>query len=110
MAGTAYLVATPIGNLGDFTVRAREVLESVSFVACEDTRRSRVLLDHYGIRKELVSLPAFAEGQRAGRILDRVAAGEDCAAITDAGRPGIRDPGEKLVGEAGARGVRGVSV
>src|ERR671918_734789 len=99
MAGAVYLVATPIGNLGDLTVRARDVLSSVSFVACEDTRRSRVLLDHYGIHKEVVSLPAFAEGQRAGRILDRVGSGEDCAVITDAGSPGISDPGEKLVGE-----------
>jgi 16S rRNA (cytidine1402-2'-O)-methyltransferase len=110
MAGNLYLVATPIGNLGDLTVRAREVLSSVSFVACEDTRRSRVLLDHYGIRKEVVSLPAFAEGQRAGRILDRVAAGEDCAVITDAGSPGISDPGEKLVAEALQRGIRIIPV
>jgi 16S rRNA (cytidine1402-2'-O)-methyltransferase len=110
MAGNLYLVATPIGNLGDLTVRAREVLSSVSFVACEDTRRSRVLLDHYGIRKEVLSLPAFAEGQRAGRILDRVAAGEDCAVITDAGSPGISDPGEKLVAEALQRGIRIIPV
>jgi len=110
MAGILYLVATPIGNLGDLTVRAREVLSSVSFVACEDTRRSRVLLDHYGIGKELVSLPAFAEGERAGRILDRVAAGEDCAVVTDAGSPGISDPGEKLVTEALERGLRVVPV
>lgn len=110
MAGKLYLVATPIGNLGDLTGRAREVLASVAFIACEDTRRSRVLLDHYGIRKELVSLPAFAEGQRAGRILDRVAAGEDCAAITDAGSPGISDPGEKLVVEAIERGIRVIPV
>jgi 16S rRNA (cytidine1402-2'-O)-methyltransferase len=110
MAGTVYLVATPIGNLGDLTVRAREVLSSVSFVACEDTRRSRVLLDHHGIHKELLSLPAFAEGQRAGRLLDRVESGEDCAVITDAGSPGISDPGEKLVAEAIARGIRVVPV
>ena len=110
MAGTVYLVATPIGNLGDLTVRARDVLSSVSFVACEDTRRTRVLLDHYGIRREVVSLPAFAEGQRAGRILDRVGSGEDCAVITDAGSPGISDPGEKLVAEAIARGIRVVPV
>lgn len=103
MSGTLYLVATPIGNLGDLTVRARDVLASVSFIACEDTRRSRVLLDHYGISKDLVSLPAFAEGERAGRILDRIVAGEDCALITDAGSPGISDPGEKLVQEALSR-------
>src|ERR687892_240981 len=105
MPGTVYLVATPIGNLGDLTVRARDVLSSVSFVACEDTRRSRVLLDHYGIHKEVVSLPAFAEGQRAGRILDRVESGEDCAVITDAGSPGISDPGEKLVAALSASGL-----
>ncbi|HYX91111.1 MAG TPA: 16S rRNA (cytidine(1402)-2'-O)-methyltransferase, partial [Myxococcaceae bacterium] len=110
MAGTLYLVATPIGNLGDLTFRAREVLSSVSFVACEDTRRSRVLLDHYGIRKELLSLPAFAEGERAGRILDRLAGGEDCAVVTDAGSPGISDPGEKLVAEALERGLRVIPV
>lgn len=107
MPGTLYLVATPIGNLGDLTFRAKEVLEQVAFVACEDTRRSRVLLDHFGIvHKDLVSLPAFAEGQRAGRILDRVASGDDCALITDAGSPGISDPGEALVTEALERGLR----
>lgn len=107
MPGTLYLVATPIGNLGDLTFRAKEVLEEVAFVACEDTRHSRVLLDHFGItHKDLVSLPAFAEGQRAGRILDRVANGEDCALITDAGSPAISDPGEALVAEALERGLR----
>lgn len=106
MAGTLYLVATPIGNLADLTVRAREVLSNVSFIACEDTRRTRVLLDHYGVQKDLTSLPAFAEGQRAGRILDRVEAGEDCAVVTDAGSPGISDPGEKIVAEALERGIR----
>ncbi|MBX5483495.1 MAG: 16S rRNA (cytidine(1402)-2'-O)-methyltransferase [Myxococcaceae bacterium] len=105
MAGVLFLVATPIGNLGDLTVRAKEVLGKVSFIACEDTRRSRVLLDHYGISKDLVSLPAFAEAERAGRILDRIAAGEDCALITDAGSPGISDPGEHLVQQALARGI-----
>lgn len=105
MAGTLFLVATPIGNLGDLTVRAREVLGQVAFIACEDTRHSRILLEHYGIKADLVSLPAFAEGERAGRILDRVAAGEDCALITDAGSPAVSDPGERLVSEALARGV-----
>jgi 16S rRNA (cytidine1402-2'-O)-methyltransferase len=82
----------------------------VAFVACEDTRHSRVLLEHFGLAPETVSLPAFAEGQRAGRILDRIAAGEDCALITDAGSPGISDPGEKLVSEALERGVSVVPV
>ncbi|WP_141588836.1 16S rRNA (cytidine(1402)-2'-O)-methyltransferase [Myxococcus sp. AB056] len=111
MAGTLYLVATPIGNLGDITSRALETLRAVRFIACEDTRHSRVLLDHFGIGgKDLVSLPAFAEGQRAGRILDRIGEGEDCALVTDAGSPAISDPGEKLVAEALERGLTVVPV
>lgn len=110
MAGTLYLVATPIGNLGDISSRALDTLRGVAFIACEDTRHSRVLLDHFGIARETVSLPAFAEGQRAGRILDRIVAGEDCALVTDAGSPGISDPGERLVAEALERGVTVVPV
>jgi 16S rRNA (cytidine1402-2'-O)-methyltransferase len=110
MSGTLYLVATPIGNLGDISSRALDTLRSVAFVACEDTRHSRVLLEHFGISRETVSLPAFAEGQRAGRILDRIASGEDCALITDAGSPGISDPGERLVVEALERGLLVVPV
>ncbi|XXF81151.1 16S rRNA (cytidine(1402)-2'-O)-methyltransferase [Myxococcaceae bacterium GXIMD 01537] len=110
MSGTLYLVATPIGNLGDMSTRAVETLKQVAFIACEDTRHTRVLLDHFGISAETVSLPAFAEGQRAGRILDRLAAGEDCALVTDAGSPGISDPGEKLVAEALERGLQVVPV
>jgi 16S rRNA (cytidine1402-2'-O)-methyltransferase len=110
MPGTLYLVATPIGNLGDITSRALETLKRVGFLACEDTRHTRVLLEHFGISADTVSLPAFAEGQRAGRILDRIAAGEDCALVTDAGSPGISDPGEKLVAEALERGITVVPV
>jgi 16S rRNA (cytidine1402-2'-O)-methyltransferase len=106
MAGTLFLVATPLGNLGDFTLRALEVLGRVRFVVCEDTRRSRTLLHHHGLSKDLVSLPAFAEGARAEGILNRVSAGEDCALITDAGSPAISDPGELLVREAIDRGLR----
>lgn len=106
MQGTLFLVATPIGNLDDLTVRARRVLSEVGFVACEDTRHSRVLLEHYGIKRPLMSLPAFAEGQRAGAILDRIDAGEDCALVTDAGTPAVSDPGERLVAEALERGIR----
>ncbi len=110
MPGTLYLVATPIGNLGDITARGLETLKRVGFLACEDTRHTRVLLDHFGISADTVSLPAFAEGQRAGRILDRIEAGEDCALVTDAGSPGISDPGEKLVAEALERGISVVPV
>lgn len=110
MPGTLYLVATPIGNLGDMSARAVETLKRVGFLACEDTRHTRVLLEHFGISADTVSLPAFAEGQRAGRILDRIEAGEDCALVTDAGSPGISDPGEKLVAEALERGISVVPV
>lgn len=106
MAGVLFVVGTPIGNLQDISARALEVLRSVSFIVCEDTRHSRALLAHYGISREMVSLPAFAERQRAGRILDRLTAGEDCALITDAGSPGISDPGQVLVSGAIERGIR----
>lgn len=110
MAGTLYLVATPIGNLEDLTFRAAKVLAQVGFIVCEDTRHSRVLLDRHGIRRPLVSLPAFAEGERAAGILDRVAAGEDAALITDAGSPAISDPGETLTALALERGIAVVPV
>jgi 16S rRNA (cytidine1402-2'-O)-methyltransferase len=106
MAGKLFLVATPIGNLADLSARALETLRSVSFIACEDTRHSRALLAAHGISKETVSLPAFAEVRRSAALLDRIAAGEDCALITDAGSPGISDPGEKLVASAIERGIQ----
>jgi 16S rRNA (cytidine1402-2'-O)-methyltransferase len=106
MAGKLFLVATPIGNLSDLGARALETLRSVSFIACEDTRHSRILLARYGIAKETVSLPAFAEARRSAALLDRIGSGEDCALITDAGSPGISDPGEKLVDSAIERGIQ----
>ncbi len=105
MSGKLFLVATPIGNLEDLTSRAVRVLGEVSFVICEDTRHSRGLLSHFGISKPLLSLPAFAEADRAGPILDRLLGGEDAALVTDAGSPAISDPGETLVAEAVARGI-----
>jgi len=105
MAGTLYVVATPIGNLNDIGARAVDVLREVDFVVCEDTRHSRGLLEHFGLRRELVSLPAFAEGQRAEKIIARLEAGERCALVTDAGTPAISDPGEVLVREALDHGV-----
>ncbi len=110
MPGRLFLVATPIGNLGDLSPRAVETLKTVSFVACEDTRHSRFLLEKHGVGTPTVSLPAFAEGERAHGILSRVDAGEDCAVVTDAGSPGISDPGEKLVAEAVARGIEVVPI
>ena len=105
MAGRLFLVATPIGNLGDLTARAIETLKAVRFVACEDTRHSRTLLDRYGIGTPTVSLPAFAEGERAQGIVARIERGDDCALVTDAGSPAISDPGERLVAEAIAKGI-----
>ena len=110
MAGTLHLVGTPIGNLGDVTARAVEVLRTVAFVVCEDTRHSGPWLRSLGVTVPLVSLPAFAEKARAQGILDRLEAGENAALITDAGSPGISDPGEFLVSEALARGVAVVPV
>lgn len=110
MTGTLYLVATPIGNLGDMTTRAVETLFGVDFIICEDTRHSRVLLDHFGVRKPTVSLPAFAEGERALPLVSRLAAGESAALITDAGSPGISDPGERLVALAIEAGIAVVPI
>lgn len=106
MPGHLFLVATPIGNLADLSPRAVETLERAGFVICEDTRHSRVLLEHHGLKKELVSLPAFDEAARLVPIVERLERGETAALVTDAGTPGISDPGEALVKEAVRRGVR----
>mgnify|MGYP000926660576 CR=1 FL=1 len=108
--GTLFLVATPIGNLGDVSARALETLRTVAFVICEDTRRSRILLDAHGISVPLVSMPAFAEGERAQSLVVRIAGGEDAALITDAGSPAVSDPGERLVAEALEAGLQVVAI
>jgi len=95
--GTLYLVGTPIGNLGDVSERALATLRAVDLVACEDTRRTRVLLDRHGIAARVTALPAFDEARRAGGIVERLRAGEDVALVTDAGMPGVSDPGAELV-------------
>jgi len=110
VAGTLHLVATPIGNLGDVTSRAMEVLRSAAFVVCEDTRHSGPWLRSMGVQAPLLSLPAFAEKERISGIVGRLEAGEDAALVTDAGSPGISDPGEALVAEAVRRGIRVVPV
>lgn len=92
-----YLVGTPIGNLGDISPRALEVLEKVDFIAAEDTRVSLKLLNHFGIKKPLVSYYQHNLRERGEQIIRRIAAGESCAIITDAGMPCISDPGEDLV-------------
>jgi 16S rRNA (cytidine1402-2'-O)-methyltransferase len=109
--GTLYLVATPIGNLGDLSPRAADVLRTVNAVAAEDTRRTRKLYAHLGARAPaMVSLPAFDEHERMGAVLGRLAAGEDVALCTDAGTPAVSDPGQKLVAAAWEAGARVVPI
>lgn len=95
--GTLYLVATPIGNLSDISKRALETLHSSDFIAAEDTRVTRKLLSHYGIKKKVVSYYKFNRSDSGEKIIGRVLEGETCALVTDAGTPGISDPGEDLV-------------
>ena len=94
-----YVVATPIGNLGDITLRALEILKDVDLVAAEDTRHSGILLKHYQIAKPFVSYHEHNEAMRTAQLIERLAAGEKIALITDAGTPGISDPGARLIRE-----------
>jgi len=103
--GRLVLVATPIGNLADLSPRAVRALADADVVAAEDTRHTRVLLDHAGVRVPLVSYHDHNEDSRTGPLLDRVAAGETVAVVTDAGTPGLADPGFRLVREAVERGL-----
>jgi 16S rRNA (cytidine1402-2'-O)-methyltransferase len=94
-----YVVATPIGNLGDITVRALEILKDVDLVAAEDTRHSGILLKRYQIDKPLVSYHEHNEAMRTAQLVERLAVGEKIALITDAGTPGLSDPGARLIRE-----------
>lgn len=105
MAGILYLVPTPIGNLGDISLRARQTLESADFIAAEDTRVSLKLLNHLEIKKPLVSYYEHNKTFKGGRIVERILAGETCALVSDAGSPAISDPGEDLVKECAAAGI-----
>ena len=98
-------VGLPIGNREDITRRALAVLESVDYVCCEDTRNTGMLLSHYGIKKPLISLHEHNETQRAPEIAARASAGESFAVVTDAGMPGVSDPGYRLIQELKAKGV-----
>ncbi|MEA3211843.1 MAG: rRNA (cytidine1402-2-O)-methyltransferase [Chthoniobacter sp.] len=100
-----YLVATPIGNLGDITMRALEVLKSVDLVACEDTRHSGNLLRHFQISKPLISYHEHNEARRTAELIEELAAGKNIAVVTDAGLPGISDPGHRLLRACIERGV-----
>ena len=105
MSGTLYIVPTPIGNLGDITLRAKETLESVDFVAAEDTRVGGKLLMLLNIKKPLVSYHEHSNKQAISNICERILRGESCALITDAGTPAVSDPGEKLVAACAEAGV-----
>ena len=105
-AGTLYLVATPIGNLEDITLRALRTLKECDVVAAEDTRRTGQLLKHFGISKPLLSYFQFNEAKRSEEIIERLRRGEKVAVATDAGSPGVSDPGERVVKAAVAAGFR----
>jgi 16S rRNA (cytidine1402-2'-O)-methyltransferase len=110
MPGVLYVVATPIGNLEDLSPRAARTLAEVALVVAEDTRRTRALLTHLGLSKKMASLPAFAEAGRVGGILERLAAGDDVALVTDGGTPMVSDPGAVLAAGAVAMGSRVVPI
>ena len=97
MSGKLYLVGTPIGNLGDISVRCKEVLNLVDFIAAEDTRNTQKLLNHMGIKKETVSYFEHNKAEKGPYIVGRLCEGQTCALVTDAGMPAISDPGEDLV-------------
>ena len=103
---TLYVVATPIGNLGDLTPRAQEVLRSVAAICAEDTRHTRPLLAHFGIDKPLVALHDHNEEALAARIVERLLAGESLALVSDAGTPLVSDPGFRLVRAARQAGIK----
>ncbi|MEO6036390.1 MAG: 16S rRNA (cytidine(1402)-2'-O)-methyltransferase [Verrucomicrobiota bacterium] len=103
---TLYLVATPIGNLEDITLRALRVLKECDVIAAEDTRHSGQLLKHFGIAKPLLSYFQFNEAKRSEEIIERLRRGEKVALVTDAGSPGISDPGERVVKAAVTAGFR----
>jgi 16S rRNA (cytidine1402-2'-O)-methyltransferase len=110
VAGTLYVVATPLGNLGDLSPRAAETLTRAAVVAAEDTRRSKTLLQHVGSRAKLLSFHAHSTVKAQHRLFDLLASGRDVALVTDAGTPAVSDPGAELVAGARARGIPVVSI
>lgn len=110
MAGTLYVVATPIGNLGDITLRAIETLKTVDAIAAEDTRHTSGLLSHFGISKKLIAVHEHNERQAAEKLLLQLQAGESIALVTDAGTPGISDPGAVVVDAVRQAGIKVVPI
>jgi 16S rRNA (cytidine1402-2'-O)-methyltransferase len=109
-AGRLYVVATPIGNLGDFSVRARETLQRCALIAAEDTRHTSVLLRHFGIATPLVSLHDHNERRRSPELVLRMSAGADVALVSDAGTPSISDPGYELVSASVEAGIQVIAI
>lgn len=105
MSGTLFVVGTPIGNLDDMSVRAVKTLEQVDFIAAEDTRVTLKLLNHFEIKKPMVSYHEHNTREKGGEIITRLLAGESCAIVTDAGMPCISDPGEDLVRLCAENGI-----
>ena len=105
MSGTLYVVGTPIGNLSDFSPRAVETLEQADFIAAEDTRVTLKLLNHFGIKKPMVSYFEHNKYQRGEIICQRILEGETCVLVSDAGMPAISDPGEMLVAQCAEKGI-----
>lgn len=109
-SGTLYIVATPIGNLGDMTLRGLETLKLVDVVLSEDTRVTGNLLRHFDIKKPLVSFHEHTEGEKAVKLIERMKKGEGMALVTDAGTPGVSDPGNVLVALAAEAGIKVVPI
>lgn len=110
MPGTLYIVATPIGNLDDITLRALRVLRDVAAIACEDTRQTIKLLNRHGIKKELISYFQPREGRKIPLLLDILKKGKDIALVSDSGTPAISDPGFRLVREALKQGIKVIPI
>lgn len=105
-----YVISTPIGNLKDITLRAVDTLNEVDFIICEDTRTSSNLLNHYEIKKELISLNAFNESKKINQIINRILANQSAALISDAGTPSISDPGVRLISSCIENNINVVSI
>ena len=110
MAGSLYVVSTPIGNLDDITVRALHTLKSVGLVAAEDTRRTGLLLRHFGIATPTTSLHAHNETEKVPALLQKLSDGLDIALVSDAGTPLVADPGQRLIASAVSKGIRVVPI
>jgi 16S rRNA (cytidine1402-2'-O)-methyltransferase len=108
--GRLFVVATPIGNLEDITLRAMQTLKKVSFIACEDTRQTRKLLNKYSFKKDLISYFQPKEKQKIPMIIDLIKQGKDAALVSDAGTPGLSDPGYPLIKEAVSQGIKVIPI